>query len=157
MNTNQLKRFVSNAFALKNAWEELEAFAEDKKVHFLKHFLLIKLKFQILVDATCDGAVITRENLGEEFGSCTVINGSLTITVRGGSKSSRKIFLDWNENVNLCFFLGDIWKQLRKNFGMIETITGYLSIDSADSLVTLTFLPNLKSIEGKQTLYKRYH
>ncbi|CAI5799218.1 insulin receptor [Podarcis lilfordi] len=64
----------------------------------------------------------------QELQGCTVVNGSLTINIRGGS---------------------NIAAELEANLGLIEEITGYLKIRRSYALVSLSFFRKLHLIRGE--------
>ncbi|XP_029470000.1 insulin receptor [Rhinatrema bivittatum] len=64
----------------------------------------------------------------QELRGCTVINGSLTINIRGGN---------------------NIAAELEANLGLVEEITGYLKIRRSYALVSLSFFRKLHLIKGE--------
>ncbi|XP_063057164.1 insulin receptor b [Engraulis encrasicolus] len=64
----------------------------------------------------------------QELRGCTVLNGSLTIKIRGGN---------------------NIAAELEDSLGQLEEITGYLALRRAYALVTLSFLRKLRLIRGE--------
>ncbi|KAK2489200.1 hypothetical protein MC885_002981 [Smutsia gigantea] len=64
----------------------------------------------------------------QELRGCTVVNGSLTINIRGGN--------------NLA-------AELEANLGLIEEISGYLKIRRSYALVSLSFFRKLRLIRGE--------
>lgn len=80
---------------------------------------------------TCDGATIQSVTDMERLVGCTVIDGTLKITLQGGENTVKK---------------------LETYLGLIEEIRGALVIIRAFSLVTLSFLKNLRTIGGSKDL-----
>uniref|UniRef100_UPI00358E24DE insulin-like growth factor 1 receptor n=1 Tax=Myxine glutinosa TaxID=7769 RepID=UPI00358E24DE len=75
----------------------------------------------------CQGSVeINSLNSAQDLQGCTVIDGNLTINIRGGN----------------------IAAELEANLGLIDTVTGYVKIKQSPTLVTLSFLKNLRVIRG---------
>lgn len=105
---------------------------------------------------------------------CTVLNGSLIINIRGGSKNMFLTlfgFRSWLWLVNRCskvfwdccghiqynkqFLLippllsDNIAAELEANLGQLEEITGYLTVRRSYALVSLSFLRKLRVIRGE--------
>ncbi|XP_060116030.1 insulin-like growth factor 1 receptor [Heteronotia binoei] len=66
---------------------------------------------------------------------CTVINGNLLINIRRGN---------------------NIAAELENFMGLIETVTGYVKIRHSHALVSLSFLKNLRYINGEEQLDGNY-
>jgi len=64
---------------------------------------------------------------------CTVIEGILEISIRGGSH---------------------VGHELEKSLGLIERVTQYVAIRRAYALMSLHFLSNLRVINGEQLMSK---
>lgn len=79
----------------------------------------------------CEGGRIENVKTSERFRKCTNLNGDLIISLQENSQN--------------------LEKDLTKNLGSIETITGYLRISKSTYLQTLHFFKSLREIGG-QTL-----
>lgn len=76
----------------------------------------------------CKGGKIESISQAQVFKGCTVIDGSLEITVRGD---------------------GNIVTELESSLENVDTIAGYLKITRSYPLITFHFLKNLRKIEGR--------
>nr|UDM84381.1 insulin-like receptor 1 [Orthometopon planum] len=79
----------------------------------------------------CETTIITNNNLGENLKYCNHVDGNLIIFVTGGK---------------------NVTQQLEENLKRIERVSGYVKIAGADALYSLSFLSNLKRIEGKEVV-----
>lgn len=76
----------------------------------------------------CPGGKIESVSQAQIFKGCSVINGSLEITVRGDQ---------------------NIVAELEASLENIDTINGYLKITRSYPLITFHFLKNLRTIKGQ--------
>ncbi|XP_078526892.1 insulin receptor [Lissotriton helveticus] len=79
--------------------------------------------------------VIDSVTAAQELQGCTIINGSLTINIRGGS---------------------NIASELEASLGLIEEITGFLMIKRSYALVSLSFFRSLHVIRGETLEFGNY-
>nr|UDM84375.1 insulin-like receptor 1 [Cylisticus convexus] len=79
----------------------------------------------------CETTIITNNNLGENLKYCNHVDGNLIIFVSGGK---------------------NVTQQLEENLKRLETVSGYVKVAGADALYSLSFLSNLKRIEGKEVV-----
>uniref|UniRef100_H3ANU2 receptor protein-tyrosine kinase n=1 Tax=Latimeria chalumnae TaxID=7897 RepID=H3ANU2_LATCH len=75
-----------------------------------------------------DEKMIDSVTSAQELRGCTVINGSITINIRGGN---------------------NIAAELEANLGLVEEITGFLKIRRSYALVSLSFFRKLRLIRGE--------
>ncbi|XP_062306973.1 insulin receptor-like [Osmerus eperlanus] len=78
----------------------------------------------------CTGdKVVDSVTAAQALRGCTVLNGSMSIKIRGGN---------------------NIAAELEANLGQLEEITGHLTVRRAYALVSLSFLRNLRVIRGEK-------
>ncbi|XP_077988842.1 insulin-like peptide receptor [Glandiceps talaboti] len=75
----------------------------------------------------CGGVTVDSVGRAEELHGCTIIDGDLRIIVHGGT---------------------NIVAELENNLNLIEEVTGFVEVSHTYSLVSFTFLKNLKRIRG---------
>ncbi|KAF4083004.1 hypothetical protein AMELA_G00134960 [Ameiurus melas] len=88
-----------------------------------------------LCDKVCDGKDIDSVDAAQSLKDCTVINGSLRITIRRGK---------------------NIASELENFLGLIKTVTGYVQISHSPTLSSLSFLKSLNHINGKELCENMY-
>nr|UDM84379.1 insulin-like receptor 1 [Porcellio dilatatus petiti] len=79
----------------------------------------------------CETTIITNNNLGENLKYCNHVDGNLIIFVARGK---------------------NVTQQLEENLKLLETVSGYVKVAGADAIYSLSFLSNLKRIEGKEVV-----
>jgi len=97
--------------------------------------------------------MVTNVNSLRELSGCKVINGSLEISMKGGSKypmiylrleaSSHKQRLISSNSENVL-------QELESALHEVEEIKGYLKITRSYPILTLGFLSSLRTIDGSQ-------
>lgn len=112
-----------------------------------------------LCDKVCDGKDIDSVDAAQSLKDCTVINGSLRITIRRGSKllCTHSLHSSWKHlwsvsGLTLSSFsvTDNIASELETFLGLIETVTGCVKISHSPTLSSLSFLKSLNHIHGKE-------
>ncbi|MBN3310814.1 IGF1R factor, partial [Amia calva] len=88
-----------------------------------------------LCDKICDEKTIDSVDAAQSLKGCTVIKGNLRINIRRGN---------------------NIASELETFMGLIQTVTGYVKIRHSHTLASLSFLKNLRYINGEELLEGLY-
>lgn len=100
--------------------------------------------------------MVTNLNTMKELSGCNVYNGSLEISLNGGSEYSiilnpellQLLLLDSITNQFGNAIIENVLPELEEAFKELEEISGYLKITRSYPILTLGFLPKLRSING---------